>query len=1283
MAHLKNEPQVSTSARPSSPPYDEVHEPPVNSSPVAHDDLVHFDSSVFDELDSLSSPEHMPHTQGHVLAAAPPRHSLPGIATIEDQQRRNPLAWPPPAFRSGLAALIYYDSESESSPQRPESLYNSPERPQSLYTSVTRPLPTVQTEAAAEVQQVGGGRDATPPKELQPTRLRTQIRHIESPGEKGERRARTSFIEHLKAGGVDEFEIPPIPPGFPTETPPDSPSVPTRAKTTGRRGRGHSFATQPPLYTSFVDYVEAGDFREVPLPPPPSNFRAEAPSNSPSVSSLAGKHDRDRVRVAALPTSHNVATATPPAIGGPAAVTTEETEATSATAPPPVPPPSVPPPLATSASAPPPAPPPSAPTDAAAVAEDDDTVFNGGLFDGDALDDEHDGPASKGKRGRPSTTQVRAVERLIQEVTEKIDDTVINTGLGRELIVRKLLHEVAGPTFNRTTIWHRFLKYAYHTDRRLDVVRLADPDFEAPRGEWLPSKDQVSASWSVFTGLHAREQQEEILSAFEEETVILAEETVRDRQRAFEKGYDMLTAGMRAQLRSEFDSFFIFTGPHINDDVQLAQLYTTPHAENFLHDIVGVEPRDFIGLFRLYTYCEELRPVLAAVRTNAGTALDLTQVFKSHTANIWEVGHIQALAKAGRNLRTPVATGITQSGSTSVPHVYPAADPVVNARALTLSFDKSTIPHRDAELAHKKAMEAHSAAFDTAAANGSILPPQLVAWLEVPTTRRAPLKFDYSGLSAEQKTKMKAENHAANRLTYDGEDRYYNNNIREALTEISRIDLRGKDIFHSIRSDNMTWTTLHQTLLDQKVRIVGFPSHMTIPTLAGSEKATNSWTMVDRAAMALALKARVLGSLAGLRLEYHPYDGVDDFAIVCHSYLRVPPKHDAGDEAFWRSSGGEALLTVTGSGLIYSSIYDLRTSCAPTSNAHMLYDNRPKRKQKLPLAVASSSKQQPDDYDDDDEGLSSVEEIREQVAEGKEEEPVVEVTKEKKGKARAAGGGKQKSKATEPNARRRPKAPTTKATGRQQKANEVEPEPLPARATRSRSRAPATSVSMPDPPAAPVQTGDGSIGGCGRTGDAPARPLPRLRKLAVAALPGEPSARNGTGSSIANCMPEDAMLEVPKKAVRFVTDVAPGKRGPEENVFQPPPNKRPRPSDESPATLIVPAALAVPDTTVTTAHAALTTPPAGAVSGTPGFSGTTLPLPSFAFPAASSTVNGLQPGTSGIMPAPSNPALPFAAAAVPTPTASDPTMWAMTAMMATLSEAQRAQFLQQMGFGTR
>ena len=50
-------------------------------------------------------------------------------------------------------------------------------------------------------------------------------------------------------------------------------------------------------------------------------------------------------------------------------------------------------------------------------------------------------------------------------------------------------------------------------------------------------------SFGVLEYLYSASQ-EETLSAFEEGTMLLAEETVRDRQRAFEKGYDALTTGV-------------------------------------------------------------------------------------------------------------------------------------------------------------------------------------------------------------------------------------------------------------------------------------------------------------------------------------------------------------------------------------------------------------------------------------------------------------------------------------------------------------------------------------------------------------------------------------------------------------------------------------------------------------------------------------------------------------------------------------------------------------------
>ncbi|HXP08974.1 MAG TPA: hypothetical protein VN828_10785, partial [Acidobacteriaceae bacterium] len=264
--------------------------------------------------------------------------------------------------------------------------------------------------------------------------------------------------------------------------------VPTRGK--GRGGRNITRAssatrqaTAPPLAT--IDTVPTTTERATPLAPhtaPPPAHTTQAPSG----------------------TSHNVATGSPPVTIGAA----------------------------------------TGPAVAIPLCEDGDTPLEGDLYDSNRLDEEEDSPALKGKVGRPSNIQVRAVEKLIQELTVKIDDTVAATGLGRELVVRKLMHAVAGPLANRTTIWHRFVKYAYHKDRRLDVVRLADPDFEAPGSEWLPTQAQVSASWNAFTALHTRDQQEEILSVFEEEKILLGEETVRDRQRAFEKGYEVLTAGV-------------------------------------------------------------------------------------------------------------------------------------------------------------------------------------------------------------------------------------------------------------------------------------------------------------------------------------------------------------------------------------------------------------------------------------------------------------------------------------------------------------------------------------------------------------------------------------------------------------------------------------------------------------------------------------------------------------------------------------------------------------------
>ncbi|KAJ7194824.1 hypothetical protein GGX14DRAFT_404384 [Mycena pura] len=448
-------------------------------------------------------------------------------------------------------------------------------------------------------------------------------------------------------------------------------------------------------------------------------------------------------------------------------------------------------------------------------------------------------------------------------------------------------------------------------------------------------------------------------------------------------------------------------------------------------------------------------------------------------------------------------------------------------------------------------------------------------------------------------------------------------------------------------------------------------THMTIPTLAGSDKATSSWTMVDRASISLALKARVLGTFAGLRLEYHPYDGVDDFAIISHSYLRAPPAHDVGDEAFWRSSGGEALLAVTGSGLLYSSVYDLRASSSPTSNAGLVYDGRPKTKRKLPLKLASSSQEQPDDDDDDD-----IEEIEERPAESEEEEAAV--SKKRKAKGTAAGGGRQKPNAAKGKSRATSRQPKAKRMADDKDPDitesevDVEPEP-PARTTRSRSRpaaTPAAAAPVPAPEPAPGQTGGGPPRGRSQTGNVLPCPVARVKRQ-VAVSPEELSRMDGNVASSATRAVEDETFEGLKKTVQFADDAAQAKRGPDGSTPQPP-NKRRRAADESSTTPTAPVAL----------HSTATPAPHMGLAAL--ISGATPPPPPVAFPGASSSVGlpGLPPG----MPPPSRvPAPPFAAASVATPPSSgvDRTVQAMSQLMATLSDEQRAQFLQQMGFGAR
>ncbi|KAJ7194804.1 hypothetical protein GGX14DRAFT_576015 [Mycena pura] len=329
--HIFSQASALTPSTPSPLPCKELC---VDTSPLPDEDIADLDPLVLSQvMDSTPTPTPESHTQQGG------RPSLPGIATIEDEQR---FTWPSPVPPPGLAALSNYASDSDISPERPQPFYNA----------VMRSLPGVEVESTAtnvsaggKIEQVGGGREATPPRD--------------SVHASGLRSSKSSRL-------ADEFEfeevpLPPPPPNFHIDTPRAFGPVPTCGK--GRGGRNITRAssathqaTAPPLAT--IDTVPTTTERATPLAPhtaPPPAHTTQAPSG----------------------TSHNVATGSPPVTIGAA----------------------------------------TGPAVAVPLCEDGDATLEGDLYDSNRLNEEEDSPALKGKVGRPSNLQVRAVGKLLTRFT--------------------------------------------------------------------------------------------------------------------------------------------------------------------------------------------------------------------------------------------------------------------------------------------------------------------------------------------------------------------------------------------------------------------------------------------------------------------------------------------------------------------------------------------------------------------------------------------------------------------------------------------------------------------------------------------------------------------------------------------------------------------------------------------------------------------------------------------------------------------------------------------------
>ncbi|KAJ7490762.1 hypothetical protein FB451DRAFT_1513704 [Mycena latifolia] len=194
-----------------------------------------------------------------------------------------------------------------------------------------------------------------------------------------------------------------------------------------------------------------------------------------------------------------------------------------------------------------------------------------------------------------------------------------------------------------------------------------------------------------------------------------------------------------------------------------------------------------------------------------------------------------------------------------------------------------------------------------------------------------------SPVQSKQRRKVKAEPSEA-KLTAAENAKARNRKVtvetnewRDGFSASSKEDV-GTDIFRDVRPKNaFAWWNTREVCSENNYRIIGYPSNVRLPFQTSSTKASGVLRAHERASMMKAITARKVPG-QGIRIEKHEYN-TGDYVIITHDYSKPTPPGAPTDPAVvkhWRSSNGTVLPVMDGNGEMWLAHYDLDGSIVST-----------------------------------------------------------------------------------------------------------------------------------------------------------------------------------------------------------------------------------------------------------------------------------------------------------------------------------------------------------------
>ncbi|KAJ6510779.1 hypothetical protein C8R45DRAFT_1088924 [Mycena sanguinolenta] len=217
------------------------------------------------------------------------------------------------------------------------------------------------------------------------------------------------------------------------------------------------------------------------------------------------------------------------------------------------------------------------------------------------------------RTGKLTAAQEASLIDCFTRLQDTVNECSRSTGLDTERVLRGFANHLDDKfEHERPNRWNLYQKYANHSSNILvetarikteaEMAEIGDDPGSAP----LLNAAELSLAYQIFSKEYPGKYGEELLLKHAEYVAVEAAPTHEQRQRRFESDMRKLTGMMKGiQNRDDFHGLVLLVGPHVHQDTDLCDLYTTPALTDFFKNI-KYSADDILGIAKTTAYAWDI-----------------------------------------------------------------------------------------------------------------------------------------------------------------------------------------------------------------------------------------------------------------------------------------------------------------------------------------------------------------------------------------------------------------------------------------------------------------------------------------------------------------------------------------------------------------------------------------------------------------------------------------------------------------------------------------------------